>query len=571
MIYNLLYHALCLSFLILLYYDFSGVRMRLPGSLKAVYLLTSMVIITDCFWAVMEWTDYKPVFLCYAVNIIYYIAQTTGVYAWTRYSVNTLSRDPKGKKRLMLILTLPAIAVALLALSTPFNGIIFYIENGSYVRGSLFMIDAIVKLSYLLFSIIYAFASTSREQKQYMKKRSFLLGAFCIPVLLGGILQALYGLDLSCVAPVLALAIVYRFGLSNESREKENQLKAIGQAYSATFIIDTDSHSVSPLSTSDELEQMAKLADDQPYETGLMAMLLDSVVPEDKATVTEALTIDNLLDQFKEKGVYSLTYKTLSPDGRDQYNKATFLKAFSDDDRREIVLGIEELETRQVLRQKQEALESEHDEFERVKESLTNVLANIIEARDVDSGEHVMRVKTYTQLLCYTIMSDYPEYGLTPRRIRYIVQGSALHDVGKIMIPDAILLKPGKLTAEEFAIMKSHCIHGCDILDRLPSDLDEEYIAYAREICRWHHEKYDGRGYPDGLVGDDIPISAQIVALADCFDALTTPRVYKPAFSAEKAFKMITSGECGLFNEKLMLCFIKVFDQMETIMHEEQA
>lgn len=565
MIYNLLYHGLCLAFLVLLYYDFSGVRMRLPGSLKAVYLLTAMVILSDCLWAVMEWADYKPVFLCYAVNIIYYIAQTTGVYAWTRYSVNTMSRDPESKKRLMFILTLPAAAVTLLALSTPLTGIFFYIENGSYVRGSLFMVDAVVKLSYLLFSIIYAFVSARREQKQYLKKKYFLLGDFCIPVLICGILQAMYGLDLSCVAPALALAIVYRFGLSNESREKENQLNAIGQAYSATFIIDTDSHSVSPLSVNGELASMTHQADDLPYETGLVAMILDSVAPEDKVTVTEALSIDNLLDQFKEKGVYSLTYKTLSPDGREQYNKATFLKAFSDDDRREIVLGIEELETRQVLRQQQEALENERDEFERVKESLTNVLANIIEARDVDSGEHVMRVKTYTQLLCNCIMSDYPEYGLTPRKIRYIVQGSALHDVGKIMIPDAILLNPGKLTPEEFSIMKSHCIRGCEILDRLPSDLDEEYIAYAREICRWHHEKYDGKGYPDGLAGDDIPISAQIVSLADCFDALTTPRVYKPAFSAEKAFQMIIGGECGVFNDKLIHCLTKVFDQVNNV------
>ena len=566
MIYNLLYHGLCMSFLVLLYYDFSGVRMHLPGSLKAVYLLTSMVILSDCWWAVMEWADYKPVFLCYAVNIIYYIAQTTGVYSWTRYSVNTLSHDPKSKKRLLFILTLPAVAVVLLALSTPFTGIFFYIENGSYVRGSLFMVDAIVKLSYLLFSIIYAFVLARKEQKQYMRKRIFLLGVFCIPVLFGGVLQALYGLDLSCVAPVLSLAIVYRFGLSNESREMENQLKAIGQAYSATFIIDTDSHSVNHLSASEELTPMAQKADGMTYETGLKALILDRVAPEDKVTVKEALSIDNLLNQFKEKGVYSLTYKILSADGHEQYNKATFLKAFGDEDRREIVLGIEELETRQVLLQQKEAHENERDEFERVKESLTSVLANIIEARDIDSGEHVLRVKTYTQFLCNSIMSDYPEYGLTPRKIRYIVQGSALHDVGKIMIPDAILLKPGKLTAEEFATMKSHCIRGCEILDRLPSDLDEEYIAYAREICRWHHEKYDGRGYPDGLVGDDIPISAQIVSLADCFDALTTPRVYKPAFTPEKAFQMITGGECGVFSEKLMRCFAKVFDQMKSIM-----
>ncbi|MDE7095425.1 MAG: diguanylate cyclase, partial [Anaeroplasmataceae bacterium] len=150
------------------------------------------------------------------------------------------------------------------------------------------------------------------------------------------------------------------------------------------------------------------------------------------------------------------------------------------------------------------------------------------------------------------------QYGLTQMDISLISTASALHDIGKIGIPDEILNKPGRFTDEEYAIMKKHSELGASMLDDLDFLQDEKLVKYAREICRWHHERYDGRGYPDGLKGDDIPISAQIVALADVYDALTSPRVYKPAFPHEKAIHMIVNGECGAFNPLLIECLLEV-------------
>lgn len=191
----------------------------------------------------------------------------------------------------------------------------------------------------------------------------------------------------------------------------------------------------------------------------------------------------------------------------------------------------------------------------RVNEDIIEMLGDITEARDIESGEHIRRVKGFTHILATQIMNDWPEYNLTPETVDLMTSASALHDIGKIMIPDAILLKPGRLTKEEFEIMKTHSVNGCEILKKAPRDWSEEYLKISMEICRHHHEKWDGGGYPDGLKGDQIPISAQIVSVADCFDALTTKRVYKDAYEPEYAFNMILNGECGQFSDKLMSSF----------------
>lgn len=173
----------------------------------------------------------------------------------------------------------------------------------------------------------------------------------------------------------------------------------------------------------------------------------------------------------------------------------------------------------------------------------------------LESGQHIERVKGYTKLLAEQLMKDYPEYGLTSDKVSVITSASALHDIGKIAIPDAILMKPGKLTQEEFEYMKSHTTKGGEILNSIKNVWDEEYGKVSYEICRHHHERYDGRGYPDGLKGEQIPLSAQIVSIADVYDALVNERVYKSAFPKEKAFQMIVTGECGVFSPKLLDCF----------------
>ena len=198
--------------------------------------------------------------------------------------------------------------------------------------------------------------------------------------------------------------------------------------------------------------------------------------------------------------------------------------------------------------------------------AMVDAMSTIIEYRSVESGQHILRIRHYTQILLEEVVRCCPEYQLTERVISIICSASALHDIGKIAIPDSILLKPGKLTAEEREIMRTHTTTGCEILKTLVNVAEEEYLRYAHNICHYHHERWDGRGYPEGLSGDDIPICAQVVGLADVYDALTTKRVYKDAVSFAQAVNMILKGECGTFSPKLLECFKHV-----THLYEELA
>ena len=193
---------------------------------------------------------------------------------------------------------------------------------------------------------------------------------------------------------------------------------------------------------------------------------------------------------------------------------------------------------------------------EKVNNLMISILSHIVEFRNEESGLHVMHIQTMTEILLKSLMRKTDKYGLDRETINLISNASTLHDVGKICIPSEILNKPGRFTDEEFAIMKQHSQMGADMMKGVPFQ-DEPLVKYAYEICRWHHERYDGRGYPDRLSGEDIPISAQVVALADVYDALTSVRVYKPAHSHEKALSMILNGECGAFQPLLLECLVE--------------
>lgn len=181
-------------------------------------------------------------------------------------------------------------------------------------------------------------------------------------------------------------------------------------------------------------------------------------------------------------------------------------------------------------------------ENERHKNLMINILSHIVEFRNGESGLHVLHVRTLTELLLRRLMEKTDRYQLSQSDVTLITSASALHDIGKIAVDEKILNKPGRLTAEEFEIMKTHSMTGAKMLEELPIHQDEPLLKTAYEICRWHHERYDGRGYPDGLSGDDIPISAQVVSMADVYDALTSKRVYKDAYSHETAIQMIQNG-----------------------------
>lgn len=203
------------------------------------------------------------------------------------------------------------------------------------------------------------------------------------------------------------------------------------------------------------------------------------------------------------------------------------------------------------------------ERLNKFNQSMVETLATLIEFRDVESGEHVKRICGLTKLLMSEVCNKYPEYYLPDGEIDKIVTSSVLHDVGKISIPDRILNKPGRLTSEEFEIMKQHTTKGCEILQKIPNIMDEGLYNYSYDICRHHHERWDGGGYPDGLKGDDISIWAQVVSIADVYDALTSERVYKKAFSHETAIEMIHNGECGAFNPKVIKVFEEVMNQVK--------
>lgn len=204
-----------------------------------------------------------------------------------------------------------------------------------------------------------------------------------------------------------------------------------------------------------------------------------------------------------------------------------------------------------------------------INEQIIEMMGSIVEARNLESGTHIRRVKGFTRILAKKVQQMLPRYGLDDLAVERISSASSLHDVGKIMISDSILLKKGKLTPEEFDVMKSHTTLGRDLLKMAPSGWDKEFIRLSDEICHYHHEKWDGRGYPEGLKGDEIPISAQIVSVADCFDALTTRRPYKEPFSVDKAYEMILGGECGAFNEELMQLFVACKPEFSKIVEEK--
>ncbi len=206
---------------------------------------------------------------------------------------------------------------------------------------------------------------------------------------------------------------------------------------------------------------------------------------------------------------------------------------------------------------------SQTREKEKNTQMMVSILSEVVEFRNGESGQHVLHIGTLTQRLLERLTQKTDKYDLPPETQELIVMASALHDIGKVAIDDKILNKPGRLTPEEFDLMKTHTVVGANMLDHLGRYKNEALVKTAHDICRWHHERWDGRGYPDGLAGDDIPISAQIVSMADVYDALVSKRVYKAAYSPDTAVQMILHGDCGQFNPLLLECLVDIQDVLK--------
>ncbi len=220
------------------------------------------------------------------------------------------------------------------------------------------------------------------------------------------------------------------------------------------------------------------------------------------------------------------------------------------------------------VRQQAQTIQENVETIDALHRSTLEAMASAIEFRDVESGEHTNRIYGITKMI---LQKTEMGWGFTEEEIENMAIGSIMHDVGKIAISDVILNKPGKLTRDEFEIMKAHTVKGYELMSRLRATQDHPSYQYAMDIARHHHERWDGRGYPDGLKGDEITIWSQVVSIADVYDALVSPRVYKKAFTADRAVEMILGNECGVFNPKLLRCFSQVEPELRKLYRVDGA
>lgn len=205
----------------------------------------------------------------------------------------------------------------------------------------------------------------------------------------------------------------------------------------------------------------------------------------------------------------------------------------------------------------EEEIERKTYKLRETNENIIDALSTVVEFRNLESGNHIHRIKSFTKVMLLRYLERHPDISISSEQVEKICNAAMMHDLGKIAIPDAILLKPGRLTEKEFDIIKTHCNKGCEILDKVSFLDDKELYDYCHDICKWHHERFDGKGYPDGLIGNAIPLWAQIVSIVDVYDALVSERCYKKALPPGEAIKMITEGQCGTFSPELLSVMLK--------------
>lgn len=298
------------------------------------------------------------------------------------------------------------------------------------------------------------------------------------------------------------------------------------------------------------------------YQRELSLILLDIVMPEMDGF--DVLSIMKKRDWIEDVPVIIISAETSSASVDRAYDLGAveyISRPFDEKTIRRRVKNIVMLYTKQ--KQLEDMVVEQMRDKEKSNLIMIEILSHIVEFRNGESGLHVLHIRVLTEIFLNQLMQMSDQYHLTQDQISLIANASALHDIGKIAIEEKILNKPGRLTQEEFEIMKTHSEVGAQMIESVKQYQNEPLVMVARDICRWHHERYDGKGYPDGLKGEEIPIAAQAVALADVYDALTNKRVYKPAFSHEKAIEMIMNGECGTFNPMLLQCLEEVAPELQ--------
>ena len=297
------------------------------------------------------------------------------------------------------------------------------------------------------------------------------------------------------------------------------------------------------------------------YDTGISLMLLDIVMP-----VMNGFEV--LAAMAREHWMDDIPVIMISSEGSEDYIRRAYEMGIADYIRRPFDAKIvyqRVFNTIKLYAKQRRLISLVADQiYEKDKNNrmMISILSQIVEFRNGESGSHVVNIKRITELLLDRLPMRTNKYTVSGTEQLLIPMAAALHDIGKIGIDDKILNKPGRLTKEEFEIMKTHSAIGANMLESLEQFRDEPLLKIAHDICRWHHERYDGRGYPDGLKGDEIPLSAQIVSVADVYDALVSERVYKKAYSHEKAMALILNGECGTFNPVLVECLKDIQNEL---------
>lgn len=253
------------------------------------------------------------------------------------------------------------------------------------------------------------------------------------------------------------------------------------------------------------------------------------------------------------------------------YNRSTYqkiqLKERAENAERSLIDYKNQLE--QMVEERTKKIVAQGKRLEEHNTAIIDNLADIVEFRDLESGQHIKRIKKYVYLIMSKVTEVYPEYKEFNEIIEKVCDASALHDIGKIGISDTILLKPAKLTSDEFEVMKKHTVIGSVLASKILDKYDDSLKQLSYEICRYHHERYDGKGYPEGLKGEEIPLCAQVVGIADVYDALIEKRVYKNPYSHEKAIEMIINGECGKFSDKIINCLRQVENEFKIVSEED--
>lgn len=307
------------------------------------------------------------------------------------------------------------------------------------------------------------------------------------------------------------------------------------------------------LEAADGLEAMEMI---RKYGKKINIVLLDVVMPKmDGFTVLLQMKLENWIDK--------IPVVLISAENSSEYISKGYELGAVDYINRPFDAGIiqKRISNTIMLYAKQKALEYQVAEQIREKEKsnmlMIDILSTVVEFRNGESGLHVLRIRVITEILLEALEKRFPKYALTPVINAMISNAAALHDIGKIAIPEKILNKPAKLTFDEFELMKTHAAIGAKMLDDMRFGREEELVCFAKDICHYHHERWDGRGYPDGLKAMNIPLCAQVVSLADVYDALVSERVYKKAYSHDEAIRMILDGECGEFNPDLITCLIE--------------